>query len=117
MFFFKKKSMDCKLTLICISKGRFKNKRWEFKFPPHTTIAVGRIDGCHLIIDESTISLSHCLIYCKDYKLYIIDLGSKYGTIVNHEKASEPILLPRKSLIELGQITLQASAKCPNFDD
>ncbi len=66
---------------------------------------VGRSQKCQLCVGSSSVSRRHCALVRKDSKLWVKDLGSRNGTLVNGEKIDEKVEL--RSGDELGIGTLQ----------
>jgi pSer/pThr/pTyr-binding forkhead associated (FHA) protein len=50
---------------------------------PGAQFLIGRDEGCHLRPASPAVSKKHCLVFVKDGKAYVRDLGSTNGTFVN----------------------------------
>jgi len=92
------------LQLRCIA-GPERHKRWKFDFPPYTTIVIGRIQGCHLVLKDTKISQSHCLIQVHEGNLCAVDLGSTYGTWLNDSAITGLTKLTSDDHLRIGKST------------
>jgi pSer/pThr/pTyr-binding forkhead associated (FHA) protein len=62
----------------------------EFAFPGPTQAILGRSHGCSLrLAGDATVSRQHCLIELDDGGVWVQDLGSLNGTLVNGEKIGQ----------------------------
>jgi adenylate cyclase len=56
--------------------------------------AIGRGDGCAVMLESRSVSRLHALIQRKDAgDLALVDLGSRNGSFINHKRVSFPVLL------------------------
>jgi len=62
---------------------------------------IGRVPGCDLVLDDSTVSKHHARIHC-DAAPLIEDLDSTNGTYVNGRPVDGPTALRRGDRIALG---------------
>lgn len=65
--------------------------------------AIGRGDGCAVMLDSRSVSRLHALIQRKDGGGYsLVDLGSRNGSFVNARRVSLPLLLNDKDRLVFG---------------
>lgn len=69
-------------------------------------ITIGRSDKCTYPIPDSSLSSNHCKIYVKDDVLYIEDLQSKNGIILNGIKVFKQKIYTN-DIINIGNCTLR----------
>src|SRR5213078_3741372 len=76
------------------------------------TITIGRLKGNSIVIDDASVSLTHARITRKNGDLYLKDLNSTNGTIVNGQRINEAKLhdLDRVSFAD---ISAQFQAETP----
>jgi pSer/pThr/pTyr-binding forkhead associated (FHA) protein len=65
---------------------------------------IGRSPECHLCAGSTSISRKHCLIRRDGKKLFIEDLGSRNGTIVNGKKIKGEVELKSGDEIAIGNL-------------
>jgi len=67
------------------------------------TWAIGRGDGCAVMLDSRSVSRLHALIQRKDAGDFsLVDLGSRNGSFVNARRVSLPLLLSDKDRLLFG---------------
>lgn len=71
---------------------------------PGTQFVIGRDEGCNLRPASPAISKRHCSIYVKDNDVYIQDLGSTNGTIVNDAAVSGEQRLVTGDRVKVGPL-------------
>jgi len=65
--------------------------------------AIGRGDGCAIMLDSRSVSRLHALIQRKDGGEYsLVDLGSRNGSFINARRVSLPLLLNDKDRLVFG---------------
>lgn len=67
---------------------------------------IGRIDSNHLVIDDRSVSRVHARILLEEDGVYLEDLGSRGGTLVNNVRI-ERARLRDGDVIHVGEVTLQ----------
>lgn len=92
--------------------------RWILDRP---SMVIGRHPGCEILLPDRQISRQHARIKRVDDTFVLEDLGSKNGTCVNGEAATEPVVLEDGDVIQLGLayrfIFVDAEATAPlTFD-
>ncbi len=71
-----------------------------------TTIVLGRSSSNDLPLDDPSVSRIHAKIVRRDDGFYILDTGSKHGTLVNTRRISEPTRLQAGDQILVGRTIL-----------
>ena len=71
--------MDTQLELI-VTVGPLKDRRFSV---PADGIRLGRSSSCEISIPDPALSRNHCLFETRDGGLWVTDLASANGTIVN----------------------------------
>jgi adenylate cyclase len=75
-------------TLVIDSTGR------QFPLADGQSWAIGRGDGCAVMLDSRSVSRLHALIQKRDTGDYaLVDLGSRNGSFVNTKRVSVPVVL------------------------
>src|SRR5215468_11006563 len=65
--------------------------------------AIGRGDGCAVLLDSRSVSRLHALIQRKDTgDLALVDLGSRNGSFLNGKRVSFPVALNDKDRLVFG---------------
>jgi serine phosphatase RsbU (regulator of sigma subunit) len=72
------------------------------------TTIIGRSSKCAIQLPNGTVSKEHAEIIRRGDEWFIHDLGSRNGTRVNGQEASEPLPLRPGDRVEIGQALLQA---------
>jgi class 3 adenylate cyclase len=75
----------------------------RFPLAEGQTWAIGRGDGCAVMLDSRSVSRLHALIQRKDGGDYsLVDLGSRNGSFVNARRVSLPLMLSDKDRLVFG---------------
>jgi pSer/pThr/pTyr-binding forkhead associated (FHA) protein len=93
--------MRVKLVVI---QGRPKGK--HFVFPPGDYY-FGRGDECQVRLNSAMISRQHCRLRVKATGVFLCDLGSRNGTLVNGVLISKEQRLRLGDQIQLGSLVLE----------
>ncbi len=67
-----------------------------------TPVRIGRSPENQVVLSETSVSRTHCLIEIIDGACWITDLHSSNGTLVNGKRISMPARLQAKDLVQLG---------------
>ena len=78
-------------------------------------LVIGRDNDCDINIQSPSVSRKHLQFEIEDDKLYVTDLGSSNGTIVNENKITGRTPVNSKSRIKAGRITIQVILPEANF--
>lgn len=87
-----------------ILSGRLANRTFLVEALPQ--IAIGRLPGCELVLEEQGVSRRHCLIRMGP-PATIEDLGSKNGTFVNGHRLDQPVLFTTTDVMTVGGARLR----------
>lgn len=74
-------------------------------------LKIGRTAPADVVIADSDISRSHCLVVLKDDKLLVSDLGSTNGTFIDGVRVSEVTILPVGSILQVGKRALKHESR------
>jgi DNA-binding NtrC family response regulator len=69
-------------------------------------VTIGAVDGNDIILDDETVSRSHCRIFIDDGAFMIEDLGSTNGTFVNRVRIAKAWLSPGQ-VVGLGKTEIR----------
>jgi pSer/pThr/pTyr-binding forkhead associated (FHA) protein len=50
---------------------------------PTQVYVIGRLHGCHFVVQDTTVSRKHAEVFCRPAGWFVRDLGSKHGVWVN----------------------------------
>ncbi len=75
----------------------------DFKFSE--SVILGRGSSCDIILKDEWLSRNHCKIFIDNHEIFVEDLGSTNGTIVNGMQVTR-VKLNKGDEIELGQIII-----------
>jgi len=79
-------------------------------YPVGGELTIGRGGGCGIALPADTfVSTVHARAYAVDDDLWIEDLGSTNGTLVNDERLQQPARLQRGDRVTVGSTVLEAT--------
>ena len=93
--------MKVKLKIL---KGSSAGK--EVRIPTPKCL-IGRNDECHMRPKSEAVSRSHCVIYIKDGKVFIRDLKSRNGTVVNDQLIQGDYELKGGEVVQVGPMVFE----------
>ena len=70
-------------------------------------LAIGRSEGCQIILQDTYVSQMHARVYPKDGEWFVEDLGSTNGTYLNRVKVTQPSPVAVGDEIRIGKTTLE----------
>src|SRR5450631_170834 len=79
--------------------------------------AIGRGDGCAVMLDSRSVSRLHALIQKRDAGDFsLVDLGSRNGSFVNSHRVSLPVVLNDKDRLLFGdqELLFHNAARTPS---
>ncbi len=91
-----------KVSLVVLSAGATRGKVIPI---PRFPFLIGRDSRCHLRPASQVISNRHCALDLRGGKVFLKDLGSTNGTVLNGERLTEERDLRPADQIELGPLT------------
>ena len=65
-------------------------------------VVIGRVPPADMVIDDSQISRKHCRVSLVMGEVYVADLGSSNGTMVDGRRLTQPSLLPAGGRLQIG---------------
>jgi len=72
-------------------------------------VTVGRGGGCGIVLaDDSFVSTVHARVFQRDGTVYVEDLGSRNGTLLNGEPLTNATPLRRGDQVQFGQTVAEA---------
>ncbi len=74
-------------------------------------LTVGRAPGCGVPLPEDTFtSQLHARVFRRDGDVWVEDLGSTNGTLLNEKKVSAPAVMRRGDRLQVGRTVLELSS-------
>jgi hypothetical protein len=71
-------------------------------------LTVGRATGCGVSIpDDTFVSQMHARVFRRDGELFVEDLGSTNGTLLNDRKVSGPVPMRPGDVLQVGRTALE----------
>jgi pSer/pThr/pTyr-binding forkhead associated (FHA) protein len=74
---------------------------------PTPKCLIGRSDECHMRPKSEAVSRRHCVLYVKDGKVFVRDLKSRNGTIVNDRLIEEDCELKGGDVVQVGPLVFE----------
>jgi len=71
-------------------------------------LTVGRGGGCGIVLDDGFVSQVHARLYRRDGNVYVEDLASRNGTLLNGQPLQGAIKLKRGDQVQFGQTIAEA---------
>ena len=71
-------------------------------------LTVGRGGGCGVVLDDTFVSQVHARVFRRDGVVYVEDLGSRNGTLLNGEPLTNAAPLRRGDHVQFGQTVAEA---------
>jgi hypothetical protein len=69
---------------------------------PEGELLLGRSAGCHLVLDDASVSRVHAAIYRRGDRISVIDRGSRNGIKVNGVRAEDEVELKDGDIVGIG---------------
>jgi pSer/pThr/pTyr-binding forkhead associated (FHA) protein len=95
---------DGRAHYLTVVAGERAGKRVELGARP---VVIGRVPPADLVIDDSQISRKHCRVSLVMDEVYVADLGSSNGTLVDGRRITQPALLPAGARLQIGGHVLE----------
>ncbi len=103
--------MSAQLEILVI-EGPLKGRRFSV---PADGLRLGRSSSCEISIPDPALSRNHCLFETRDDGLWVTDLASANGTIVNDvQLGPDSLCLKSGDVVIVGDSALQAVAAAPS---
>jgi len=71
-------------------------------------LTVGRGGGCGIVLDDGFVSQVHARLYRRDGDVFVEDLGSRNGTLINGQPLQGAVKLRRGDQVQFGQTIAEA---------
>lgn len=96
-----------------------RGRRWELvivepaarageTFPLGEELTVGRGAGCAVVLaDDTFVSQVHARLFTRGGDVYVEDLGSTNGSLLNGETVVEPVRLRRGDRVQFGRTVME----------
>lgn len=88
------------MWILFAEKGPNKGKSYNLK--PGGELTVGRLKSNDIVLNDDMLSRQHCRIFCKEGKIYVVDLKSRNGTLVNCRSVLQVVELKKGDIIKIG---------------
>lgn len=102
--------MDVKLVM---AKGRPREHTIQLR---SEETVIGRHKSCNLRVPSSDVSRRHCVVRIKEGRVYVEDLGSTNGTLVNGEPITGNKLVRPGDELEIGPVSFTVEYSPPAAD-
>jgi pSer/pThr/pTyr-binding forkhead associated (FHA) protein len=77
-------------------------------FTVHNELTVGRGGGCGVVLDDTFVSQVHARVFRRDGDVYVEDLGSRNGTLLNGRPLGNAQRLRRGDRVQFGRTITEA---------
>jgi pSer/pThr/pTyr-binding forkhead associated (FHA) protein len=74
---------------------------------------LGRGPECHVRFNSDWVSRQHCLLRVRAEAVFLRDLGSRNGTLVNGERLNGEQLLKQGDLVQIGPVVFEVRLEPP----
>ena len=71
-------------------------------------VVVGRTPGADIVVPASYVSARHARFSLMGNNLFIEDLGSRNGTMVNGQRIADPVALKSGDVVTVGDVNIRA---------
>jgi pSer/pThr/pTyr-binding forkhead associated (FHA) protein len=71
-------------------------------------LTIGRGGGCGIVLDDSFVSQVHARVFRRDGDVYVEDLGSRNGTLLNGQPVGGAQRLRRGDRVQFGRTVTEA---------
>jgi pSer/pThr/pTyr-binding forkhead associated (FHA) protein len=72
-------------------------------------LTVGRGGGCGIVLDDTFVSQVHARVFRRDGEVWVEDLGSRNGTLVNGQPLAGAQRLRRGDTVQFGKTVAEAT--------
>jgi hypothetical protein len=90
-----------RVRLVVLTAGKWRGKNILVKRLP---FLIGRDSACHLRPTSALVSNRHCVLLARGGKVYVRDLGSTNGTLLNGEKITDERELHTNDGLRVGSV-------------
>lgn len=96
-----RKALATQLTVIDPPEQRGRT------YPLGQELTVGRAPGCQVILDDTYASQIHARVFVNDSQCFVEDLGSTNGTLLNHNRVTNPIVANKGDRLQVGSTVME----------
>jgi diguanylate cyclase (GGDEF)-like protein len=113
MYFIQEQFSDEPLTSITIALPRLfihsQSGRYQLLLIGRTSWSLGRSQDCTIFLADRMVSREHAVILqlTQSDEFYFVDLGSRNGSFINHQRVKAPTLLHNGDRIRVGKSELE----------
>jgi predicted component of type VI protein secretion system len=97
------------MPYLIIQTGKHRGKK--LILPESERVVVGRDESCQIQLGSTDVSRQHCVLRPTPEGIYIRDLGSRNGTLVNNAAIKVETLLQPGDLVQIGPMVFRVPAK------
>jgi len=76
-------------------------------YPLGRELTVGRAAGCQIILDDTYASQIHARVFNRDNQVFVEDLGSTNGTLLNRNRLNGPSVISRGDRLQVGSTVME----------
>jgi hypothetical protein len=87
---------------LSVIKSNYKDLSEGEKIRLTTPFQIGKKNNNDLIINNEYVSHNHVIIYSRNKEIWIEDLGSTNGTLLNESPLKIPVILKDMDIIDIG---------------
>lgn len=91
------------VQLAIVAPPNFAGRRFDLG----DELTIGRAAGCQITIDDTYASQIHARVFRHGGQLYVEDLGSTNGTLLNRRKVQAPQPMRRGDRIQVGNTVME----------
>lgn len=95
---------------LIVNRGKSAGKEIVIPTP---VFLIGRGEDCHLRPKSDAISRRHCELSIEENAVWVKDLGSRNGTLVNGEKIADRVELQSGDVVRIGKLEFQLKVVKP----
>jgi pSer/pThr/pTyr-binding forkhead associated (FHA) protein len=78
-------------------------------FTVHDELTVGRGGGCGIVLDDTFVSQVHARVFRRDGDVYVEDLGSRNGTLLNGRPVGNAQRVRRGDRVQFGRTVTEVT--------
>lgn len=76
-------------------------------YPLGQELTVGRAAGCQVVLDDTYASQIHARVFSRDSQVFVEDLGSTNGTLLNRNQLTGPTMANRGDKMQVGSTVME----------
>lgn len=99
------------MPFLTITSGDGRDKEQVVALDPAVATTVGRASENRIVLNDGKVSRAHLNFACRDNAVWVTDLGSTFGTLVNGQKMTAPVALAAGDRVQVGGYLLVFSSE------